>query len=214
MRRLGGCRQQQRAVIGINDARKRRSAKLAIELVALEPVAVEVGYSRPAKQKSRLAFCTFDFAKPNSLFVCCGHYYANKALGRFPLPPIRRPNRASLEMAHPGASPLLSAFAAAVPFLELRVKLDELLLRKIGASRRHRTLVGWCSFELSAQPTNARYGEKAAIGPSTPQSHVTCDGLNGHRLPPFILTPHLTLHRRPTRRSRRSFAKRVGHCVF
>jgi hypothetical protein len=48
---------------------------LAMELVALKPVAVEAGYAGSAKQESGLAFRTFNISKPRRSFllVSFGH---------------------------------------------------------------------------------------------------------------------------------------------
>ena len=58
---------------------------LAMELVALKPVAVEAGYAGSAKQESGLAFRTFNISKPRRSFllVSFGHH-ANSTWGENP----------------------------------------------------------------------------------------------------------------------------------
>jgi hypothetical protein len=67
-------RQQQCPIEGINDTGQRSTTKLAIERVALKSMTVEARCSGPSKQKSRIAFWTFNFAKPRSFFLCFGQH--------------------------------------------------------------------------------------------------------------------------------------------
>ena len=83
-----GSRQQQCPVKRINDAGEESSARCAGEFIALEPVAIEMRRTGPAKHESRPAFRTLGLAKARRLFVCFGHHANRSFEARIPTPPL------------------------------------------------------------------------------------------------------------------------------